>query len=426
VPSLKIREGGKETIHQIEEDLITIGRGPTNTIEISDGKASKEHCRIERFDNRWKLIDLESKNGTRVNGDFCNRAWLEHGDTIAIGRTEIDFRMEGASRGRSAAPARAAAKPARGARADARRDETEREEEEPRRESRRYPRHSTADRTLMIGLFAVGAIVVIIIVGKVASSMARDDYNLALLVRAEELKARDQWQEALDYLQANADPDGNAYPEVQKRIRQIQSRKDDFYRARAEQAANTLLSKLSRKIKSYHAGKTRGDPAEIFKMVERMKTEFAATTATANARKEFPAWFAGKRPERGINLLRSGSELRKDWDEVVRTSYDYEKEWRFREARETIERFLTQREAVLDADEVEHYRKLTDEKLHRLNLSMDGIYRAQERRSFDLIKKKRYDQAIALFQKVVDKFGIDLYMRKAQAEIQKLKAMKPG
>ena len=71
MPNLTVRDSGKNFIHQIEGELLSIGRGSTNTIEISDAKASKEHCRVERVGNRWKVVDLESKNGTRVNGDFC-------------------------------------------------------------------------------------------------------------------------------------------------------------------------------------------------------------------------------------------------------------------------------------------------------------------------------------------------------------------
>ena len=92
MPNLKVSDGGKDFIHQIDGEVASIGRADTNTIEIDDAKASKEHCRVERVGNRWKMVDLESKNGTRVNGDYCNKAWLEHGDEIQIGKAIAAFR----------------------------------------------------------------------------------------------------------------------------------------------------------------------------------------------------------------------------------------------------------------------------------------------------------------------------------------------
>jgi len=89
VPNLKIREEGKEQLHQIEGDTLVIGREPTTGLAIHDPKASKEHCRLERSGDRWRVVDLESKNGTRINGDYRNKSWLSHGDVIQIGTVEI-------------------------------------------------------------------------------------------------------------------------------------------------------------------------------------------------------------------------------------------------------------------------------------------------------------------------------------------------
>ena len=65
-----------------------------------------------------------------------------------------------------------------------------------------------------------------------------------------------------------------------------------------------------------------------------------------------------------------------------------------------------------------------DQRLRAIDQSAEGIYYARERVARELIKNKRYDQAIAVYQEVVEKFGLDQYVRKAQGEIEKIKAMK--
>jgi adenylate cyclase len=66
----------------------TLGRHPTNSIQLLDKIVSKEHCVIERRGNQFVLRDLGSLNGTYVNGERVNgeRA-LRHGDEIALGST---------------------------------------------------------------------------------------------------------------------------------------------------------------------------------------------------------------------------------------------------------------------------------------------------------------------------------------------------
>ena len=73
-----------------------------------------------------EAIDLESKNGTRVNGHYRNQHWLSDGDTLAIGEAHVRFAAEGEPEGppagaATAAPASAVpAKPAPGKPAPAR------------------------------------------------------------------------------------------------------------------------------------------------------------------------------------------------------------------------------------------------------------------------------------------------------------------
>jgi pSer/pThr/pTyr-binding forkhead associated (FHA) protein len=88
---LHIKEGGEERIYEIKSDKIILGRGQENEVCVSDGKCSRRHAQIERTDHGFKLVDLESRNGTRVNEGVVNQRVLLHGDVVRIGDTELVF-----------------------------------------------------------------------------------------------------------------------------------------------------------------------------------------------------------------------------------------------------------------------------------------------------------------------------------------------
>ena len=423
MPNLTIRDGGRERTHQIEGDSLTIGRASTNAVEIHDAKASKEHCRVECVGDRWKVVDLESKNGTRINGAYKNKAWLEHGDTIEIGRAQIRFGLEGAAR-TATAPSRATAPASR--RQREREYEYEPEYEEERRPPpSRYARNKSTDRAIIASLVVLGCVIIFVIVSKVSSLLTRDDYNLGLLPEADNYIAKGQWNEALAYLRKNGDPDGNAWGRVERRIAEIDRRKAAFYKNRRNELAHTILSRLSRKVKAFNAGKQSATATDILKLIETLKTKYPDTENAARAKKTFDVWWDGKVPQRASDLLASGGRLRKDWRETIKRAREYEKKENFREARETIERFVTARESVLDREDLEYSREQRDENFHRIDLLADSYFRGRQGRAETLIKQKRYDRAIKIYQEIIEKFGIDVYVRKAQLEIQKIEALKP-
>ncbi len=77
---------------------VTIGRAPTSEIQLQDAKASRTHAQLELTEAGYILQDLNSTNGTRVNGRKIDRVELVAGDVIAIGacalRYEVDAPLE--------------------------------------------------------------------------------------------------------------------------------------------------------------------------------------------------------------------------------------------------------------------------------------------------------------------------------------------
>src|SRR5690349_17308162 len=73
----------------IGDKPVTIGRHPENGIVITDPAASRRHCVVERTTSGFRVRDLNSSNGTRLNGLVVEQSRLLPGDIITIGGTRI-------------------------------------------------------------------------------------------------------------------------------------------------------------------------------------------------------------------------------------------------------------------------------------------------------------------------------------------------
>ncbi|MDR2728325.1 MAG: FHA domain-containing protein [Chitinispirillales bacterium] len=79
-------------IYELDEPIIFIGRLPENTIPISNMGVSRRHVKIEQdTDYTYMLSDLNSLNGTLINGEKIKKKTLCHGDKIAIGKYIIIY-----------------------------------------------------------------------------------------------------------------------------------------------------------------------------------------------------------------------------------------------------------------------------------------------------------------------------------------------
>jgi adenylate cyclase len=73
----------------------SLGRHPDSTLQILDKIVSKEHCRIALEGDTWVLEDLDSLNGTFLNGNRVNgKRPLVHGDEFSLGATRARFELD--------------------------------------------------------------------------------------------------------------------------------------------------------------------------------------------------------------------------------------------------------------------------------------------------------------------------------------------
>ena len=72
-------------MRELGRDIVMIGRAPSNQIVIEHPTVSAHHAVLLRTGASYSLKDLNSANGTQVNGDFVTDAELKDGDTIRFG-----------------------------------------------------------------------------------------------------------------------------------------------------------------------------------------------------------------------------------------------------------------------------------------------------------------------------------------------------
>ncbi|MCA9230488.1 MAG: FHA domain-containing protein [Planctomycetales bacterium] len=68
---------------------ITIGREEGNSVQLNDERISRFHIKIQEDQEKLVLTDLESTNGTRVNGEDTHLRILRYGDVISVGRSVL-------------------------------------------------------------------------------------------------------------------------------------------------------------------------------------------------------------------------------------------------------------------------------------------------------------------------------------------------
>ncbi|MHB8630687.1 MAG: FhaA domain-containing protein [Candidatus Limnocylindria bacterium] len=89
------REGSVRREVPLTAEPIGIGRDPKNDIVLDDRRVSRRHAEVRLRLGRYTLYDLQSTNGTFVNGRRIAEMVLSDDDRITIGGAELVVRLEG-------------------------------------------------------------------------------------------------------------------------------------------------------------------------------------------------------------------------------------------------------------------------------------------------------------------------------------------
>lgn len=83
------KQAGTLTFRVRAGGVKTVGRATRADFIVDAGLVSRLHCRLEAGNESLDVVDLDSTNGTFVNGKRVKHARLTPGDRLRIGRTEL-------------------------------------------------------------------------------------------------------------------------------------------------------------------------------------------------------------------------------------------------------------------------------------------------------------------------------------------------
>jgi pSer/pThr/pTyr-binding forkhead associated (FHA) protein len=96
-----LNQGMTGRTHELNVDRTTIGRVDDNTLQIADPSVSSHHCEVQLHGGEILIRDLNSTNGSFINGEKITEKVLKPGQTLKLGQVELKLEVEGAA----AAPA---------------------------------------------------------------------------------------------------------------------------------------------------------------------------------------------------------------------------------------------------------------------------------------------------------------------------------
>jgi pSer/pThr/pTyr-binding forkhead associated (FHA) protein len=95
--------------HELNVDRTTIGRVEDNMFQIAEASISSHHCEVLLRGSDVVIKDLNSTNGTFINGEQITESVLKPGQTLRLGQVELKLETEKAASAPASAPATAPA-----------------------------------------------------------------------------------------------------------------------------------------------------------------------------------------------------------------------------------------------------------------------------------------------------------------------------
>jgi pSer/pThr/pTyr-binding forkhead associated (FHA) protein len=90
--TLRVLDGAdRGRVYQDLATPVSIGREEGNTLQLNDERVSRFHVKIQEDQDKVVITDLESTNGTKVNGEDIQLRILRFGDIISVGRSVLLF-----------------------------------------------------------------------------------------------------------------------------------------------------------------------------------------------------------------------------------------------------------------------------------------------------------------------------------------------
>src|SRR6516164_9291696 len=90
-----LSQGLNGRTHELKVEKTTIGRVDDNSFQIAEPSVSSHHCEILLRGSDVVVKDLNSTNGTFINGEKVSESVLKVGQTLRLGQIELQLLTEG-------------------------------------------------------------------------------------------------------------------------------------------------------------------------------------------------------------------------------------------------------------------------------------------------------------------------------------------
>lgn len=81
-------------VFELNQPTITIGRAEDNTYQLPHPSVSSHHAELRAEDGDYRLVDLGSTNGSRVNDERITETVLRNGDVVMLGNMILAYQSE--------------------------------------------------------------------------------------------------------------------------------------------------------------------------------------------------------------------------------------------------------------------------------------------------------------------------------------------
>lgn len=89
-----LKQGSPGATYELKAERTTVGRMDDNTFQIAEPSVSSHHCEILMSGGEFVIKDLDSTNGTYIDGTKIAEAKLKPGQSLRLGEVEIQFDPE--------------------------------------------------------------------------------------------------------------------------------------------------------------------------------------------------------------------------------------------------------------------------------------------------------------------------------------------
>lgn len=402
MPKIVVQEGQKQRIFEYEGGRVTFGQSKA-VIALKAQGISDLHCEITDTPEGFRLKDLESKQGTKLNGKSISTAYLRDGDEIHIGKIKITF-WEGEV-------------------GDSKPDKldkhsnTRHEEERPRR---RRSSQSNPLLALLSVLIGIGIIVAVLFATNAYfSENARIE---TLFLTGRNAFDRGDYQKAIDCF-SQIDPDFPTYGKMaQEKYKEAQIRKAKAESGTRLRELRTDLYRIFKEI-GHNKSDPEGNKQKLKEWIQAHATDSPALAKEAQDEidriEQGPTYSEEDRPIRSSDPEDEDSETEaktpeEELTKILAQINSVLTQKRFKEAIDPLNAF--KQKYPLNTK----LRKQADEKIEAIYEDARAQYQKILEKVNTLTNQGKKQEAKKELQQVIQSFGLDFYVSSAKTEMKKL------